>query len=405
MTRYRYLAKNADGHQLEGELECDTLTNAITELESRGWSVGSVERITESFSDGIPTAANASYSAPDPASLSSDNQLQSHFHSVLANRDQLIPALESLASELPRGAVRREVAQLVRLLKTAKTSKELSASPHATRWLPLLLTGMTQESASERLGELLVVAARDDWARSQRRRLLAYPAVVLMVTLLVLALICTLIVPSFKSMFEDFGIRLPYSTQLLIGISDQITEHFLETVAGVALTLIALYAGVRLWLHASLTTRLFGRFVAGNASSVSAMASFISQLTDLLSIGISLPDALWLAGEGCHHRFFQRAAEDLARHAYDSGQPLQACSAAEKFPGNLMYALTAGPNGTPHLLLLHELGVIYADHATHRTSWMTGAIAQISILFIGLAVAFAALALFGPLFSLVQGLS
>jgi len=237
---------------------------------------------------------------------------------------------------------------------------------------------------------------------------LAYPAAVMLITVLVFALICAIIVPPFQQMFAEFGLRLPAPTLFVMAISERFSGDLISTLLIMAIAAAVIYFALRWLARSGLTMGIFGRFVAGNSVSVGAMSSLIAQLNDLLSIGISLPDALWLAGEGCGHRFYQRAAEDLARHVHDSKLtklPLEACPAAEKMPGNLIHALSAGPGGTPHLPLLHELGTMYADNATHRTSWMTGAIAQLSIVMIGLAVGFLVLALFLPLVSLISGLA
>lgn len=398
MAQYRYKAIDSRGNAIDGELTRDSLSDAITELESKGLQIDSITLASNQDS----TSAQPS---PIPRVMLSGDRLKSHFDAVLARRDELVPAMEALTNELPRGATRRELIHLVELLRTARSGTELSRSRHATRWLPLLLTGLTQAAATERLGDLVSIAARESRQRSERRRVLAYPLAVLLITILVVALLCGIIVPPFRQMFAEFGLTLPAPTLLVISISDQITDHFVSTLISLVIAGVVAYIIARLWIRAGLTTRLLGRFVAGNSASVGAMASLVSQLTDLLSIGVALPDALWLAGEGCGHRFYQRAAEDLARHAHDSDQPLQQCPSAGVLPGNVIHALSAGPDGSPHLPLLHELGVMYSDNASHRTSWMTGAVAQISIVLIGLAVGFVVLALFAPMVSLISGLT
>lgn len=405
MPPYRYSATDGEGNTHEGELSCDTLAEAISELEAKEWTVGSISLIPDS-DDGF-TAFNEPSGRTKPVARVSltGNNLQSHFDSVVARRDELVPALEALSNELPRGTTRRELSQLVRVLSTTNSGAELSRSKHATRWLPLLLTGLTQESATQRLGDLVAMAARETRNRSERRRMLAYPAAVLLITVLVFSLICALIVPPFQQMFEEFGLRLPAPTLFVMAISNRFSNDLVFTLFILAIAALVVFFAVRAWARSGLTMQILGRSVAGNSVSVGAMASLVSQLKDLLSIGVSLPDALWLAGEGCGHRFYQRAAEDLARHVHDSRLPLEACPAAEKLPGNLIYALSAGPGGTPHLSLLHELAAMYADNATHRTSWMTGALAQLSIVLIGLAVGFLVLALFAPLVSLISGLT
>lgn len=410
MSLFRYQATDTDGNLVEGELEQQSLADAIAELESQGKSIQSIELATRPNAPESQTVNTGFPIQPQPTSdrlshYGTSNRLRSHFDSVFARRDELLPVLEALASELPRSSSKRDLRHLIQAIRSARSGTELSTSKHATRWLPLLLTGLEDESSTQRLGDLLAVTARESRNRSERRRVMLYPAAVFTIAFTVFVLLCAVIVPSFRIMFRDFGIRIPAPTLLVINISKYFTEQLTTTLIamGIGIALMALLA--HLWVKNSITTRVFGRFAAGNASNVSAMATLTGQLADLLSIGITLPDAIWLAGESCNHRFFQGAMQHLARHAYDSGRPLSECAVSHRLPGNLIHALTTGPNGTPHIPLLYELSALYSDHATHRANWITGAAAQLSILLLGLAVGFVVFALFAPLITLVDGLT
>ncbi len=401
MARFSYNASDGYGDEYKGELDCETLADAIAELESKGWTITTLEVLTESNSDSLRTPT-VSPSATDPSA--DEHRLEDYFDSVIERRDQLIPVLAVLTDAIPRGTARQEIQQLSKLLKNAKSGSDLSSSPRAIRWLPLLLTGLTEEAATQRLSELMTIAARDSQNRSDRRRTLVYPTMILLLTSGFISLLCGFIVPSFREIFEDFGIQLPASTRLLIGISRLFTDQLASTMTTLGIVAIILLIARRIWIQFALSNRVLGRLVAGSVANVTTMASLINQLADLLSLGVPLPDALRLAGKGCEHKFFQEAAEDLARSAQNPSQSLQSSKAAHKLPGNLIHALTAGSDGTPHLPLLHELGAMYSDHAAHRTNWSTGAVAQLSIVLAGLTVGFVAIALLAPLLSLIQGL-
>jgi type IV pilus assembly protein PilC len=153
-----------------------------------------------------------------------------------------------------------------------------------------------------------------------------------------------------------------------------------------------------------MTTRLFGSAVSGNSSNVSAMSSLTGQLAELLQIGVSRPDAIWIAGHGCENYYFKKAAEQLARDAYSQDRPLSDSPAARTFPANVILALDVG-DGRPSIGLLRELSAMYAQRVYRRVDWSTGAVAQISIVLLGAIVAFLVIALFLPLVTLISGLS
>jgi len=83
--------------------------------------------------------------------------------------------------------------------------------------------GGALETILKRLADFL------ESAESLKRKVkgaLIYPAAVVMIASAILALIMWLIVPTFKDMFEEFGLPLPGITILLIAMSDYIVSYW-----------------------------------------------------------------------------------------------------------------------------------------------------------------------------------
>lgn len=401
MPEYSYQASGDDGHSVTGELSAESVAAAIAALEASGLTVESIS-LTSIGQSHRPSAVNA-LGTSSPSRFDTTT-LDRQFDAVMERREILIPALAALASEMPAGRGRREIQQLVGLLQKAQTAPDLRGSKVALQWLPFLTTGFTTESSTRRLSDLIAHASRESENRSQRRRLLAYPLVVMLIALAVFAFLCVMVVPTFGSMYADFGVRVPWSTRLVVGIADQLQHHPIQLVLIVGLTSAAIYGLVRLWVHFALTTRVFGIFVAGNSASVSAMSSLTIQLAELLSIGVELPEALWIAGQGCQHYHFKNVAEKLARFAHAANGPLNESPVARSLPANVIHALQAGPNGGPQIRLLRELSEMYGDRAGERVDWSTSATAQFAIVVLGIMVGFVVIALLSPLISLVTSL-
>jgi type IV pilus assembly protein PilC len=399
MPEFCYQATDNGGQSVTGELSAENLADAIAELESRGLSVQSI-RLSST-----PQTQSASEPPREPSKPTQAIPLEQHFVVAVERKEILVPALTALADEMPSGRGRREIRLLADALRNAKTSTDLRRSKVAIAWLPLLVTGFNSESGTRRLSELISYASQESQNRSQRRRLFAYPMAVLVLAFAVLTFLSVAIVPIFGDMFDDFGLQLPRPTLAVIFLADQIRFDALRFVISLLLIVATCYGLARLWNHFALTTRLLGSITAGNTANLSAMSSLTSQLAELLSIDVSLPDALWIAGQSCQHYHFKKVAEQLARHAHGSLAPLRESPVAHNLPANVIRALEAGPGGKPNLALLRELSVIYGDRANERVDWSSGAIAQFAIIFLGITVGFVVIALFSPLVSLVTSLS
>lgn len=402
MPKFIFQASNGDGQSVAGELSADDVSAAVVELEGRGLTVESIRLASIAKED---PASHRQANREDPADPSQHSALERQFSAAMDRREILMPALTALAEDIPSGRARREIRQLVDVLRDARSAEDLRRSNVATHWLPLLVTGFTSESGASRLSNLVAHTSREAENRSHRRRLLAYPIFLFTVAFAIFASLCALVVPTFGSMFHEFGLHLPMSTRVVVTIAEQLTERPIEFVITVVIIVAVAYGLVRLWAHFAISTRLFGIFTAGNTSNVSAMSSLTSQLAELLSINVSLSDALWIAGKGCGDYHFKKVAAQLARHTHHSTVALSESPFAHNLPANVIYALEANPDGSPNVPLLRELSAMYSDRAGQRVDWSTGAMAQVAILVVGLFVGFVVIALFSPLVSLITGLS
>lgn len=395
MALYLYEANNEDQQKVSEEIQAESVSEAIQQLEARGLTILSIRQV-----DAERASSNAATRSVVPGS---DNLgLEEHFESALRRREVLIPALTALADDMPAGRPRTEMRKVVSALQDAKSTTELRRSDIIVQWLPLLSSGFTSETTTQQLGDLIAHAARTSENRRQRRRLLAYPIIVALLAFSVVVFISALVVPIFSSMFREFGLHLPAPTLMVVFLGEEMRDHPSRFFGSAALIALACYGLVRWWVRLALTTRLFGMFTSGNSANVSAMSSLTGRLAELLSIGISLPDALWIAGQGCRHHHFQLVAQQLARDAHlgrVSESPV-----AHNLPANVLSAMD-GVHGEPNVPLLRELSSMYAQRISERVEWSTGIVAQFAIIAIGVAVGFVVIALFMPLVSLISGLS
>src|SRR5215218_7039459 len=73
---------------------------------------------------------------------------------------------------------------------------------------------------------------------------LVYPAILVLLSLVVVTVIVVKVVPEFGNFYNQFGKELPLSTRLIVGLSDVVTRYFVLLLLGMA----ALVAGFWTWL-------------------------------------------------------------------------------------------------------------------------------------------------------------
>ena len=282
--------------------------------------------------------------------------------------------------------------------------KDLAESRNVVRWLPLLASGFSSENSSRRMTELIAFSTRDVQLRQERTRSLVYPILVALITVFVFALLCLLVVPIFDEMFSEFELQLPLPTWAVIEFSRQVNTNPLRTLSAVLGVAVGVCGGLRLWTYFAMTTRCLGGLVSGNSSSLQAISGLSGHLAELLQVGVSLPDAIWIAGQSCDNHYFKKSAERLAQDARSNKVALSQSRFAKIFPSNLIHALDVN-EGKPNIGLLRALSAMYTQRLQRRVSWAAGVVAPMMIIFLGAAIAFIVLALFMPLVSLISGLT
>ncbi|MGA2065476.1 MAG: type II secretion system F family protein [Thermoguttaceae bacterium] len=255
----------------------------------------------------------------------------------LARAGQPLPAaLRAAADEAPTrrlaGVLRRVADQLA-----AGTSLDEALAAEGPR-LPAHFRGLLL--AGVRSGRLAPIldgfVSRGNWVQEVRRRMamkLAYPAGVVAIWCLLLAVIHTVLIGEFAPLYTDYGVRLPTLTALIL----HVPKAAVWLVAAVVAILPAmLVAACYLPLPARWSRVVWRLPLVGPAVRWSGLAQFCQLSALLLEAGVPLPEALRLAAGGVSHAGLATGGRRAAL-AVERGSPLdEALAAQECFPPTLI---------------------------------------------------------------------
>ena len=252
-------------------------------------------------------------------------------------------------------------AVLVRLLHCIKTGLSLSESlrPHLSRRQQYLIHIIRIGEDSGKLVVLLNALAtqkeKQVLASRRLKRALAYPSLILAVSIAVMILLLKTVVPQFEKSYAALGGALPNYTQLTLDISSWLEQHggtlliTLLSVYAVALVLhrtvatfryITSYISLRLPLCGSLRRSYFQSFFAGtlglayqagvpidkvmqwlpSATQDAVFKDVLEKLKYDLDKGVSLYEAV------CKIDLFEQFMKQMIRIGIDSGQLAESLS-------------------------------------------------------------------------------
>jgi type IV pilus assembly protein PilC len=404
MANFYYRALNADRQICSGEVQAESVQQAITLLEAQGLIVESIgySSLDSSYIE-TPNAYSAANTAP-PVTDIEQEALRLQMNRVLERGKAIVPALRAFLEELPSGRRRRQMSAVCNVLDRGNTDEAIKAVEMLPDyWIPMLSAAISSNDPGRVLREFLDESRRSDELRRQWWLTISYPLLVACVTALLLTAFSFLVVPIFRNMFNDFQIELPGPTVAMLEIASWITSGRILIVFALLVIIGAVLWRARRWMPQSFRCWISDRFGMPFRRST-ALARLTRFTADLLEAELDIPSALRIAGFTTNGSRLGRAAWRLAGEI-ESGNPPKQPNHQRPLTATVLHALRSDLSTASRIRLLREISSSYAERARIRLSWTQGIIEPLAIGVIGGVVGGAVVALFLPLVTLVQVLT
>src|SRR6266480_5896505 len=239
--------------------------------------------------------------------------------------------------------------------------------------------------------------------RQRVKSAMTYPVVVLAMVSLVLIAMLMFIVPQFKSIYAQLHGSLPLPTRILMGVSNMFRHYFLEVVAAIGL-------GIFLFKRWKKTDR--GRAIVdraklkmpvfGQLSHKSALSRFAGKLSILLQSGVPILQSLDIVTETVNNKVLSRAVDDVQGSVKEGESIAKPLGRHTVFPPMVVQMLAVGEETGSVDVMLKKVAEFYDNEVTATVDALTSLIEPLMIAVIGAAVGAAVIALYLPMFKLIN---
>jgi type IV pilus assembly protein PilC len=400
MPSFYYQARNDDDQPVTGELDAKDLQEAIAQIESRGWSLETIGTVVpQSASLPVGNTARRITASPDDVMR---HVFRSHLESVLQRTRSIVPALKAFSEEAAAKTHRGELQRLIQIIESGDAAEaEQAFADLPDYWVPLISAAMGSNDPGRILQEFLNESQRSDELRRQWRLTLAYPILVACLAAVVLTFLSVLVIPIFRAIFLDFGLSLPTITAANLEVAYWIAYMWKYiAVAAFIVFVIAIVLCLRSRSRGAPST-FFGRLLYGRTAAVARLSQFTA---DLLEAGLSVPDALQVAGLLTRKKRYRYAIWRLADEQQSKPSEVPRFAAPPRL-ATIFYALRADLPTASRVHLLREITETNLETTRRSLSWTRGFLEPVSIVVIGLLVGTVVISLFLPLIKLINGLS
>lgn len=314
----------------------------------------------------------------------------------------ILQALETMAQ---RGSKRALRSVATRLSRAVQAGQPLSQAIAQERVFPPLVAPLvrTAEATGELEQAFERAAAFIDRRATLRFQLittLIYPTVVVLVASGVFVFLTTSVVPKMARFFAGRGRALPWSTQVLMDISEALQKYGLTALGALTALLFALALAYRSESGRSLLDRASLR-VPGLAVILrtAAMAHLGTTLSLLLRSGLPLLEALRVLSGAFAHRAYRELIGRAAERVIQGGTLAQSLSDRAVTPLCLQVVAVGEQSGSlDHVL--GELGQFYELRLQRLLRLVSSLVEPAILITLGAMVGFVYISFFQAVFQL-----
>ncbi|MEI7958308.1 MAG: type II secretion system F family protein [Verrucomicrobiota bacterium] len=234
---------------------------------------------------------------------------------------------------------------------------------------------------------------------------MAYPMIVLVIAILIMWFLLVFIVPKFEAIFKDMlgNKPLPEITQIVIGVSKAIQDHFMSIIGAV----VALVVVYNLFARSAVGRVILDRVklrvpLMGDLLRKSAISRFTRTLGTLVESGVPILQALNITKDTAGNAVISDAilkVHDAVKEGESIVAPLEASNV---FPPLVISMIDVGEETgqLPNMLL--KVADVFDDEVDNSVAGLTSMLEPMMIVFLALVVGSIVIALFMPLISIIQ---
>jgi type IV pilus assembly protein PilC len=260
----------------------------------------------------------------------------------------------------------------------------------------------------EILKRLALQVELDASIRKKVKSAMAYPLVLMVVTVIAFFGIMLLVLPRIGKILTDLGgpdAKLPVYTQVLLNLSDFMVHNFVI----IAIVLGGVIFGIRRYIRTPAGKYNFHKMmlktpILKNIVMKMAVARFARTFASLMSAGVSVLDALEVTGGAIGNKVFEKDLKEAATQVRNGKQLSEPIAKSGNWPPIVAQMLAVGEETGQIDTVLIKVADFYEEEVATLIDGLASVIEPVMIVVLGGAVGLIAASVMGPIASLSKNM-
>ena len=396
---YDYKVRDRSGSLVTGQLVGDSETLVLQRLREMGMTPVEVKKA----GTGLKMEINL---RPGRVKLKQIAVFCRQFATMVNSGLPILRALSILADQT-------QSAELAKVLVQVRTDVEQGSSlsgamgkhPKAFNnlFISMVKAGETGGVLDDVLLSLASQIEKEVELRRKIKSAMTYPVVVVALVTLILAAMLLFVVPQFETIYTNLGGQLPLPTRILLGVSEAFRKYWYVIALGVGIGAFVFRRYKKTDQGRARVDALKIRIpVFGPLFHKVALARFSSTLGMLLRAGVPILQALDNVKETVNNRVIADAVDDVKASVREGESIAKPLGKHKVFPPMVVQMLAVGEETGAVDTMLDKVAEFYNNEVTATVEALTSLIEPLLIAIIGGMVGAAVIALYMPMFNIIN---
>jgi type IV pilus assembly protein PilC len=399
-TQFDYKVRDPEGRFREGRVKADTETAVAEKLMAMGYVPLEVKRAGVGLQKEL-SFGRKRVKLKDLAIFS--RQLATMIDAGLT----LMRGLSILAEQLENPSLREVVAKVRQDVEGGHSlSSAFANDPHKT--FPPFMVSMTRAGETGGFLDVAMLQVAETFEaevklRGKIKAAMTYPVVVFVMAILMCTAMLLFIVPIFEGLFNDLGGTLPLPTRILVALSGA-----MKFIAPGFLVFAVVFV---FWWRRHKNDEAVRNVVDplrlklpvfGMLSRKIALCRFARNLSTLLRSGVPILASLEIVSDTIGSVVISRALADVRQSVAQGDSIAGPLGKHEVFPPMVVQMIASGEETGAVDHMLSRIAKFYDEEVEATTEALTSLIEPLMIAFLGVVVGGMLVALYLPIFSVMD---
>ena len=396
---FQYKVRDKTGNIVTGTLVADSEMLVLQRLREQGFTPLEVDKAKRGLNLNINLSAKR-------VKLKEVAVFSRQFATMINSGLPILRALSILADQSSNESLAKALAKArMDVEQGASLSQALEKHPKIFNdlYVAMVKSGEMGGSLDDTLLRLAAMLEREVHLRGKIKSAMTYPIAVVGLVTLIMSAMLLFVVPQFEKIYSQLGGTLPLPTRLLLTISN-IFKQWWYIVLGAAVLarfLIKRYKRTEKGREVVDTIKL--RIpVFGSLFHKTCLSRFSSTLAMLLKSGVPILQALDIVIDTVNNRVVGIAVEDIQSSVREGESISRPLGRHAVFPPMVVQMIAVGEETGQVDIMLEKVAEFYDQEVEASVDALTSLIEPILIAFIGAAVGAAVIALYMPMFQIIN---